>query len=152
MPRSKQSKPDLLLTRRRRMANAALWRRVCPDLARVPDRLRYKISRARNGTAPSPTEDLEELIPSLTPAQAALLIEYLEDVVAEHHGAAATPVDVAFDSEQRLDGDEDVAQVRASREPAAYGLWYERSLAHAAAARAARVAVRRAMNQPAWAA
>lgn len=139
----KQSTSPRLLGARRTREHAAFWRRVICDGSAVPQRLRFRASRWRNGTAPSPTEDLDEIMSRIGPVEAALIVERVVGSYELWHGEAdPRELDALMDAEQAAEGRETRVQIRASREPAALGLWIEEAEAELAVQRRAIAAAR----------
>lgn len=128
--RLKQSDSARLLTLRRSRAHAALWRRIVQegDGERIPRRLRFRVSRWRNGTAPSVTEDIEEIIAAVGPIEAALIVERVQASYELYHGETdPRELERLLEAEQEAEGKETATQVRLNREPAALSLWIEQA-------------------------
>lgn len=126
----KQTNSIRLLSLRRSRDHAALWRKVFPEGAgeRIPARLRFRVSRWRNGTAPSVTEDLEEIIAAVGPIEAALILERVHASYELYHGDVdPRELDRLLEAEQEAEGRETATQVRLHREPAALSLWIEQA-------------------------
>lgn len=126
--RLKQTESVRLLSLRRTRDHAALWRQVVPEGEgeRIPRRLRFRVSRWRNGTAPSPTEDLEEIIAAVGPVQAALIVDRVQAAYELYHGDV-DPRDLErlLEEEQEAEGRETALQIRAVRDPAALSAWID---------------------------
>lgn len=124
----KQTDSPRLLSLRRSRTHAALWRQVVPegDGDKVPHRLRFRVARWRNSTAPSPTEDLEEIIAAVGPVEAALIVEQVQAAYELYHGDV-DPRDLErlLEEEQEAEGRETAIQVRAARDPAALSAWID---------------------------
>lgn len=116
---------------------AALFHRCVPT-GNVPECIRYRTSRWRNGTAPDPLYDLTLVLQSIGPDEGAELIAYLEDVYEAEHGSECPDLRTAMQREAEADAAEDEMQVRAAMDPAALPELIARSRHQEAAGRALR--------------
>lgn len=148
----KQRATDLLQARRRRMEHAGLWNEVVPKS--IPGRLRYSVSRWRNGHTPSPTEDLVEVMDQEAEAHGAeaaarmwLPIQRLIDHWTERFGGI-DELDLleALKAEQLADGVEDLSELDAAADPKRLERWITDSMLHAGNAQVARVVARRRLE------